>query len=119
MLSLFALAVPIALLGLFDLSARPYAACVVQHTLSYSNGTAYSPVVLGTYIVCVCCPLLLASDKILRGLGMIVATGLAISSFFYLATSFSVWCFFAAAGSVTVYLYFATPSEHPVRSRSV
>ena len=119
MVLLFVLALPIALLGLFDLSARPYGVCIAQHSLSYSNGTAYSPFELGTYIVCVCCPLLLASDKILRGFGMIAVTGLAISSFFYFVTSFSVWCFFAAAASVTVYLYFTAASEHPVHTRSV
>jgi hypothetical protein len=102
-----------------DLSAHPCGVCIVEDSLSYSNGTAYSPLELGAYIVCVTCPLLLASDKILRGFGMIVVTGLAISTLFYFVSSISVWCFFAAAGSVTVYLFFRAPSEDLTRTQRV
>lgn len=119
MLALFFLALPVALLGGSDLAAHPYGVCIAQHSLSYRNGTTYSLLELAAYIICVCCPLLFSSHKILRGFGSIVVTGLAISASVYFATSFSVWCFFAAAGSITVYLYFAAPSRDIAQSRPV
>lgn len=117
MAMLFALAITLALFNLRDISAHPYGVCIVQHSLSYTNGTAYSPLELGAYIVCTCCPLLFSSHKILRIFGAIVVTGLAVSTFFYIVAFFSVWCFFAAAGSVTVYLYFVATSEHIAEGR--
>jgi hypothetical protein len=117
MTMLFALAIPLALFNLRDIAAHPYGACIVQYSISYSNGTAYSLLGWGAYIVCVCCPLLFSSHGILRVFGALVVAGLGVSAFFFIVTSFSVWCFFAAAGSVTVYLYFAATSEHVAEAR--
>lgn len=108
---LLAAALPVALLGLSGIAAHPYGVCIVGHSLSYINGTAYSSFELGAYVVCVCAPLFLSSHTILRNFGAIVAAGLAVSAFLFLETSFSVWCFFAAAGSITVYLYFADVAQ--------
>jgi len=110
--ALFVLAVPVAVVGLKDIYTNPYGACVLQHSISYTNGTIYSPLELGTYFLCVCGPLFLSSHKMLNLFGAIVVVGLGVSAIFFFATSFSVWCFFAAAGSITVYLYFASAREH-------
>jgi hypothetical protein len=103
---LFALAIPVAVFNLREISLHPYGVCILQHSLSYTNGTASSLFEFGAYIVCTCCPFLFSSHMAMRIFGAIVAVGLAISTFFYLVTYLSVWCFFAAAGSVTIYLYF-------------
>ena len=114
---LLAVALPVALFGLSSIAAHPYGVCIVGHSLSYTNGTAYSSFEFAAYAACVCGPLLLSSHTILRTLGAIVAAGLAVSAFFFFETSFSVWCFFAAAGSIAVYFYFADVAPHGVKPR--
>jgi hypothetical protein len=107
MAALLVLAIPLALAGLNGMLVQPYGVCVVQNSLSYSNGLAYSPLQFPAYVLCTCCPFLLSSHKGLRPFGAIVLAGLVISASLYLFAFTSVWCFFAAAGSLTIYLHFA------------
>jgi hypothetical protein len=114
LIALFALSIPISYVGWRYVSAHAVGVCIVGHSLSYANGTNYSPPELGGYLLCTCCPLFLSSHRLLRYLGMLVVTGLAISAYFFLVTSFSVWCFFAAASSVLICFYFV-PVAAPAR----
>jgi hypothetical protein len=107
MAGLVVLAIPLAAYGAFDISVHPYAVCVVGNTLFYSNGSLYSPLLLGAYLAYTCVPLAISSHRALRWFGAIVIAGLLASTAFYFATRFSVWCFFAALSSVTICLHFA------------
>lgn len=107
MAGLFLAAIPLAAYGAMNLAANPYGACVSGHSLLYTNGHPYTIAALVAYGLCTCLPPLLSSHRALRWFGLLVLTGLAVSTVFFAVASFSVWCFFAAAGSVAVYAYFA------------
>ena len=115
---LFALAILVAGFNLSEISLHPYGVCILQHSLSYTNGENSSRLEFGAYAICTCCPFLFSSNKVLRLFGAIIAVGLAVSTYFYLATYVSVWCFFAAAGSVTIYLYFVARRKQIVERRA-
>lgn len=104
------LALAVSVANLRDIWASPYAVGVVQNRLAYFNGTLYSPLEYAAYVLCTCCPLL-SSHRMVRLFGAIIATGLFVSTLFYMVAFISVWCIFAAAGSVVLHLHFAAVSE--------
>jgi hypothetical protein len=104
--AMLALGAAMAAYGAHDMTAHPFSVQIAQHALCYVNATPYSPVMMAGYIACVCAPLFISSDPVLRLLGAIVGVGLAIAAgFFYMAFT-SVWCFFAAAASGVIYFHF-------------
>ena len=103
----FAAAVPLAIYGAMNISANPYGACIVRHSISYANGHPYANLALAAYGICTCLPPLLSSYRSLRWFGVFVVAGLAVSTAFFLFTAFSVWCFFAAAGSLAIFGHYA------------
>ena len=117
MTGLFAAGLIPAVYAAADIAAHPYGACVIQNSISYSNGTFYPPVLIAVYIACTTLPLIMSSHKAVRWFGALVVMGLAVSTTFYLLTAISVWCFFAAAGSIMVYLHFAAPARDSRRAR--
>jgi hypothetical protein len=104
---LVAVGIFVAIYGAMHISAYPYTACIVGHTLSYSDGAPYSHLIFAAYLASACLPLLLSSYRFIRWFGVIVLSGLIVAWLFYFKTRFSVWCFFAALASATVYLHFA------------
>lgn len=113
---LLAISVPVSLFGLYDLSAHPYGACVVGHSLSYSNGHPYPLIIMAAYIVCVCMAFIISSHAALRWFGVIIVAGLIVSSALYFEAFFSVWCFFAAGASLMVYGHFLLMSKYKANS---
>jgi hypothetical protein len=108
MIGFVALGVVVALYGATHISVHPFAACIVGHSISYTNGPPHAHLRIGAYEACTCLPFLLSSHKTIRWFGALVIAGLIASTLFYFWTRFSVWCFFAALASATVYLHFAT-----------
>ena len=102
-------AIPLAFRGVSGMAEHLYEACVVQNSISYSNGLPYLPRQFAAYVLCACFPFLLSSQRTLRMFGAIVLTGLIISASLYTYAYVSVWCFFAAAASLTIYVHFARP----------
>jgi hypothetical protein len=113
MAALFTLAIPVAYTGLRLIWLHPYQVCVVENSLSYSNGFSYSLVQMAGYVLCTCGPFLLSSSKALRSFGALCVAGFVVSTSLYVLAFVSVWCFFAAAASLTVLLSFA---EMPKRA---
>jgi hypothetical protein len=107
MMGLAALGLVVALYGAMHIVAHPFAARIVGHSIAYTNGPPHPHLRIGAYEVCACLPFVLSSYKVLRWFGVLVITGLIVSSLFYFWTRFSVWCFFAALASATLYLHFA------------
>jgi hypothetical protein len=108
-LVLYAMLLPglgMAAFGAFDMTSHPFSVQVAQHALCYVNATPYPPVMMGGYMLCICAPLFISSDPVLRLMGLIVGLGLAIAAGFFYMEFISVWCFFAAAGSAVIYLHF-------------
>ena len=113
------LAIPLAIRGVSGIWSQPYGACVVQNSISYSNGWPYSPLAFADYVLCAGFPFLLSSHRTLRMFGAIVLAGLIISASLYTYAYVSVWCFFAAAGSLTLYLHFARTQHERAKQRSL
>ena len=105
--ALLLLAAALAFRAVSVMWTQPYEACVVQYSISYTNGVHYSPLQFAAYVLCTCGPFLLSSYRSLRIFGTIVLAGLAISAALYTYAYVSVWCFFGAAASLTIYLHFA------------
>lgn len=106
---IYALLLPalgMALYGAHDIATHNFSVQAVQHTLCYVNAAPYPPIMMAGYILCTCGPLIIASDLILRLLGLIVGLGLVIAGSLFFLSFVSVWCFFAAIGSAVIYLYF-------------
>jgi hypothetical protein len=105
-MALLAIGSAVAVYGLRGISAAPYTACAVGHSLSYDNGHPYLNFAMAAYIASTCLPPLLSSHRTVLTFGLLVAAGLIVSTFMYFAALFSVWCFFAAAGSVAILRFF-------------
>jgi len=105
--ALLVLAVALAFRAASGMWTQPYEACVVQYSISYTQGVHYSPLQFAAYVLCTCGPFLLSSYRSLRIFGTIVLAGLAISAALYTYAYVSVWCFFGAAASLSIYLHFA------------
>ena len=116
MLLLFAVGILVAIYGATGIAEFSYTGCVIGNSISYSNGHAYSNLALAAYVACTCLPSLLSSHRSLWVFGLVVASGLAVSTVFFVATQFSVWCFFAAAGSVAIYMFFARQPRQEAHS---
>jgi hypothetical protein len=108
---IFALSIALAYVGLRQIWLQPYEVCMVENSLSYSNGLNYSPVEMALYVLCTCCPFLISSHKALRAFGAILVLGLMVSATLYLVAFISVWCFFAAAASLTIPLFLFETSK--------
>jgi hypothetical protein len=98
-----ALGAGFALYALIKIADRPFAARIVGHSIEYSNGEEIGLVASAVYCLCVCVPLLIASQRSLKLLGLCVASGMIVSLLFYYVAFFSVWCFFAAIASGLVF----------------
>jgi hypothetical protein len=109
--AIFALALPLAYVGLRSIWTQPYEVCVLENRLSYDNGLYYSIFELSLYVLCTSGPFLVSSSKALRSFGVILVAGLIVSTSLYLWAFVSVWCFFAAAASLTVPLFLAETSK--------
>jgi hypothetical protein len=109
--AIFALALPLAYVGMRNIWTQPYDVCALESRLSYSNGLLYSPFEMALYVLCTCGPFLLSSTRALRSFGAILVVGLIISSSLYLLAFISVWCFFAAIASLTIPLFLAETSK--------
>ncbi len=107
MVALALLGAFVALYGLLHISAHPYDACILGHSIVYSAHTSYPHVIFAAYLVSGFAPLLLTSHRIIRRFGAIVAAGLAVAWLAFFKARFSVWCFFSAAASLVLYFHFA------------
>jgi hypothetical protein len=83
--------------------SAPYTAAIVQHSIVYDNGFVFPQLMSALYVLIVCGPLLLSSQVSLRGLGILVLTGLVVSYFAFYYAFVSVWCFFAAIASGLIF----------------
>ena len=107
MMVLVILGIAVALYGAAHITAHPFVARIVGHSIAYANGPPHPHLRIGAYEACACLPFVLSSHKALRWFGVLVIAGLIVSTFFYFWTRFSVWCFFAALASAALYLHFA------------
>jgi hypothetical protein len=118
--ALFVAAIPLAVFDAMNIASHPYGACIVQHSLSYSNGQPYPNLVIAAYIACTCLPPILSSHRFLQLFGALLVVGLVSSTIFFLTAEFSVWCFFAALSSLAVYGCFRSlPASSVLATRSV
>jgi hypothetical protein len=116
MLGLGAMGVVVALYGATHISLHPFTACIVGHSLSYTNGPPHPHLRIGAYEACTCLAFLLSSHRAIRWFGALVIAGLIASTLFFFWTRFSVWCFFAALASATLYWHFAAARRAELNS---
>jgi hypothetical protein len=118
MVGLVALGAVVALYGVTHISFYPYEACIVGHSISYSDRAAYPHMIFGAYLAAGCLPPILSSNKTIRWLGEVIIIGLITAWIFYFKTRFSVWCFFSALASATIYLHFDTVRRPSMKMES-
>jgi hypothetical protein len=103
------------LYALIEIVSHPFGARVVGHSIVYGNGREFPLVAAIIYCSCVSLPLLIATQRSLKLLGLCVMTGMIVSLAFYYVAFFSVWCLFAALASGLVFFraYFELPRAAP------
>ncbi|WP_351235014.1 DUF6629 family protein [Streptomyces sp. NPDC002133] len=86
----------------YCLATSPVTAEVRGHTLGYVIGLPSPPVLVAGYLLATVGSLLLASDRVLRVLGAVVAGGAALCAMLWQLEFISTWCAFAAVASVVL-----------------
>lgn len=104
-----------ALYLLYFISIDPLASSIVGDSLAYYSTQAYPPPIMAAYLLATCGSCLVASDKIIKIFGILLAISFAVSVLYFAATFISVWCFFAALLSVLIFWYFKISTHFPSR----
>ncbi|MGW7359214.1 DUF6629 family protein [Streptomyces sp. NPDC054802] len=75
---------------------------VRRHTVGYAVDLPYAPLLIAAYLVATVGALLLAADRALRTLGLLVAGGAVVCALLWNTAFVSTWCAVAAVASVTL-----------------
>ncbi|MFD7030782.1 DUF6629 family protein [Streptomyces sp. NPDC059917] len=86
----------------YCLATRPVTAELRGHVVGYGVSVPYLPLALAGYLFATLGPLLLAGDRLLRVLGVVMAAGAAFCALVWRLEFASTWCAFAAVASVLV-----------------
>lgn len=84
------------------LSTGTVIADVRRHTLGYAVDLPHAPLLNAAYLVATVGALLLAADRVLRILGLLVAAGAVVCALLWNTAFVSTWCAVAAVASVTL-----------------
>lgn len=87
---------------LWNLLGGAYAGQALGGHLVYRTPHAFGTAVAVGYLAATILPMLLSSQRIVVGLGVLVAIGCAVAWVAYTEAALSVWCFFAAGASVVI-----------------
>jgi len=94
---------------LFAMLTSPITAEIYHHSIRYFNDFPYLLPYRLVYVLAICGPLLLSSQRTIQTFGALVFLGYLMSLYFYIGVLISVWCFFAAAASGVLYFHFQRP----------
>lgn len=112
LLALLSVGLSFSLYYWLQIRAHPYAAQILGHSISYTNGLGLPLTASLLYVAVTCAPLLLSTQGSLKLLGLCVLVGLIVSYVLFFYAFLSVWCFFAAVGSGLIFFraYFEIPT---------
>lgn len=82
---------------------------IVNQSIRYFNDFPYLVEYRLFYVMAICAPLLLSSQRAIQAFGALVFLGYLMSLYFFITTLISVWCFFAAAACGVLYFHFSRP----------
>lgn len=99
---------------LYEITATPVTAQVVNHCIAYQSPHLYPLTTLALYLVGTCGSCLISSHRLVKSFGIALSAAFIIAGCFYYFAFFSVWCFFSALLSIYVYL-FVTREERRTR----
>lgn len=93
----------------YCLATRPVTAEIRGHTIGYGVNVPWMPLVLAGYLFATLGPLLLAGDRRLGTLGVVLAVGALACSALWRLEFASTWCAFAAVASLLVWGWVRRP----------
>ncbi|MFF3209291.1 DUF6629 family protein [Streptomyces sp. NPDC002886] len=97
----------------YCLATRPVSAEVRGHTLGYGVNVPWMPLALAGYLYATLGALLLAGDRRLRLLGLLMAVGALVSAALWRLEFASTWCAFAAAASTLILVWTGDRARSP------
>jgi hypothetical protein len=89
---------------------------VRRHTVGYAVDLPYAPLLIAAYLVATVGALLLAADRALRTLGLLVAGGAVVCALLWNTAFVSTWCAVAAVASVTLLAWTVRGPRSPAAS---
>ncbi|MBO4254460.1 DUF6629 family protein [Streptomyces griseorubiginosus] len=87
----------------YAIATRPVRAEIRGHTVGYVLGLTHGGVLVAGYLLATVGALLLATDRWVRGLGLLAGVGALVCWALWRLEFVSTWCAFAALCSVVVY----------------
>lgn len=113
------LAVGLATAGVlaYHLATRQVTAEIRGHTLGYVVDLSLAPLVIAGYLLATVGALLLARDRILRLLGLLVGAGAVVCALLWSAEFVSTWCAVAALASLVLLAWVRTSARSEVERR--
>jgi hypothetical protein len=84
----------------YRLATGPVTAHIRGRTIGYVLDLPYAPLLIGGYLLATVGALLLATDRLLRRLGAVVAAGAVLCVALWRTEFVSTWCAFAAVASL-------------------
>jgi hypothetical protein len=84
----------------YRLTTGPVTAHIRGRTIGYVLDLPYAPLLIGGYLLATVGALLLATDRLLRRLGAVVAAGAVLCVALWRTEFVSTWCAFAAVASL-------------------
>lgn len=106
--------VAVAVYSALSLVQHPYAASLTGSGICYISGVPYPSAIFAAYVLCICIPLLLSTNFLLKIFGIVVVIGMIVSNLVYYVGFISVWCFFAATASGVIWLFFPKTARRRV-----
>lgn len=97
------------------LATRTATAEIRGHTMSYALHVPQTPLLLAGYLLATVGSLLLAGDRLLRYLGVLVGAGAAVCALLWRSQYVSTWCAPAAVASVVLLAWVRRPARRAAR----
>ncbi|WP_327302615.1 hypothetical protein OG730_02785 [Streptomyces sp. NBC_01298] len=97
----------------YCLATRPVSAEIRGHTLGYGVNVPWMPLALAGYLYATLGALLLAGDRRLRLLGLLMAVGALVCAALWRLEFASTWCAFAAAASTLILVWTGDRARSP------
>ncbi|MFD5142117.1 DUF6629 family protein [Streptomyces sp. NPDC058401] len=97
----------------YCLATRPVSAEVRGHTLGYGVNVPWMPLALAGYLFATLGALLLAGDRRLRLLGLLMGAGALVCAALWRLEFASTWCAFAAAASTLILVWTGDRARSP------
>lgn len=106
MLILLAVGIAVSASLFWGLARGAHAASIIDMHIVYVTEVPSNNLVAAGYLAATGLALVLASNRVIAALGVVVLIGSGVAYLFYWEAFQSVWCFFAAASSLLLLLHF-------------